>query len=69
MVSLRAVDISGHPDEIDTLTDEVKAKDLELQTVLGLVEEATNLQSNVAKLREAVAEDKVKVAFMRGVRK
>lgn len=49
VVSLRAVEISEHREKIDTLTNEVEANELRLQTMPGLVEDITTFQTYVSK--------------------
>lgn len=68
-MSFRAAEVSNRRARIETLTDEVEATNLELQTMPGVLEEATKLQSEPAKLRKAVVKDKANVAVMSGLQK
>lgn len=56
-------------EKIDRLLDEVMGKDLELQTMPGLVEEVTKLRSKFAKFPVSVAEDELNVGIMSGLQK
>lgn len=50
LISLRAVEVSELREYIDKRTDEEEAKDLEFQTMSGLVAETTMLLEEAAKL-------------------
>lgn len=56
VVGLRASEVYELWEKIDLLRDEVEVKDLKLQTMPVLVEEATNLPSESAKHRKTFAE-------------
>lgn len=68
-MALRLAEVSKLWEKIGTLTAEVKAKDLELQTMPGLVAEATKLRSMVNELRKAVAKNEENVLVMSGLQK
>lgn len=51
VVNLGAAEVSGLREKIDKLTDEVEAKDLELQIMSGLVAETAILWEETAKPR------------------
>lgn len=67
VVGLRAAEVSELRKKIDSLTDEEEVINLELLPMHDLVEEAAKLQSEVAELREAVAEDEANVSLMSGL--
>lgn len=69
VVGLRAFEVSEIREKINRLLDVVEAKNLELQTMPGGVEDGKNVCSDVVKLRAALAKDKVHVAVMSGLRK
>lgn len=69
VVGLHDTEVYEPWEKIDNLTDEVEAKDLELQTMQGLEEEATKLWSEVTELREALAKDEANVAMISGLQK
>lgn len=54
MVSLRASEVFELREKIDTVTDEVEAMHVKLQTVSGLVLEATKLRKDAVELRETL---------------
>lgn len=66
VVGIRAAEVFELREKIVTLTDEVKAKDLELQAIPGLVEEGRTIRNEVSNFRDASAEDKANVAAMSG---
>lgn len=51
-------------ERVEKLTDEVKAKDLDLQTILNLVEKATKILNEVAELCETAAKNRSLVLFV-----
>lgn len=66
-VGLRAFGLSKHREKIDTVTDEEETKDLELETMLRLVEEATKFRTEVAELGEAASKGKSNFTVMSGL--
>lgn len=69
VVSLHAVEMSELREKMDKLTDEVEAKDLDLQTMSGLVEETATLQVEVGKLLEVAKKVKANIAIVIGLHK
>lgn len=67
MVSLRAVALSEHREKSDKLIDEVEAKDLQLQTMKGLVAETAMVQKEATKLRESDKKGDVNGAILGGL--
>lgn len=57
----REAKVSELGEKIDTLTDEVEAKNLELQTTSMLVEDSMRLQNEAAELSEAVVDNEANV--------
>lgn len=69
MESFRATKLSKILEKIEKLCNEAMAKDLELQTMPGLVEEATILGSQATKFREAVPKNETSIAAMNDLKK
>lgn len=67
-LSVRAAEISEPQEKTNKLTYEVETNDLQLQTMLGFVEEAAIHQNEVTELREAFAKDKTNVAVIGGLK-
>lgn len=67
MVSIRAMVISGLKESFGSLTGEVEAKDLELITIPGLVQKATEPCKQIVHQQEAAANNVVYVTLIEDV--
>lgn len=69
MVKLRAEEVSEPLEKIDKLTGGVDAKDLELQSMLGIVAETAILHEEASKLCEIAKNGEAIVAVLIGLQK
>lgn len=67
MVGTRAAEVFELLEKNNKLTDKVKAKELELQTLPAFAEEATKFRNNRNELWAAVGKDEANVAVMSGI--
>lgn len=64
VVFFRATEVPKIRDKIENLPDRVKDKNLELQTIPGLMKETTKLLDHVVKLRETLSGPRTGVNIM-----
>lgn len=68
MASLCAIELFQIGKKIEKLSYEVEARDLESQTIMKLVGEASSLRNQAARRWKAMTEDRISVSVMDALR-